>query len=166
MEGLIVTVSYSDDTTETLSDDDYVITGFDSGTPGTNTISINFGGISKPLIWRSFANMYGHKSSIFTGQTDYYIGDTFNAEGLTVLVEYNDGYRVVELTEDKYTLLISGKQASGYVFDKAGTGKVEVISNEEPSVKTEFEVNVSDASIERLRLHVNLRKQFISLATN
>ena len=153
LEGLIVTVSYSDDTTETLSDDDYVITGFDSGTPGTNTISINFGGISKTIDLEILPlTCTDIKVQYLPAKTDYYIGDTFNAEGLTVLVEYNDGYRVVELTEDKYTLLISGKQASGYVFDKAGTGKVEVISNEEPSVKTEFEVNVSDASIEKIEI--------------
>ncbi|UZQ85791.1 bacterial Ig-like domain-containing protein [Thermoclostridium stercorarium] len=153
LKGLKVTAHYSDGTSEELTEEDYIVTGFDSSTPGTNTICINVGEISKtidleilPLTCTKLTVKY------LPAKTDYYLGDSFNPEGLKVIAEYNDGYKVTELTEDKYALYIAGKAAEDYVFSKAGTQKVEVISRENPSVKTGFEVNISDASIESLEI--------------
>ena len=153
LEGLEVTAYYSDGTSKTLSADDYVVAGFDSSSPGTIAISINFGGISKtidleilPLVCTRLWVKY------LPARTDYYIGDIFNHDGLTVMAEYNNGYKEVELAEDKYTLSVSGQNALEYVFSESGTHRIEVISNEEPSVRTGFEVTVSDASIDGLEI--------------
>jgi len=153
LKGLKVIVNYSDGTTEELAEGDYIVTNFDSSTPGTTTISISFGGVTKtvaleilPLTCTKLTVKY------LPARTDYYLGDTFNQDGLKVWAEYNDGYKVAELPDDKYTLYISGQKASEYVFKKPGKEKVTVVSAENPSIKTEFEVNVSDAAIENLEI--------------
>lgn len=153
LKGLKVTATYADGTKKTVSGNDYVVTGFDSSVPGTNTITINYGGISRtidleilPLTCTSLKVKY------LPARTNYHPGDAFNPEGLTVMAEYNEGYRVTELAADKYTLSISGTEADGYVFNKPGTYTVEVISKEEPAVKTAFEVSVADADIEKLEI--------------
>ncbi|HEY8421719.1 MAG TPA: bacterial Ig-like domain-containing protein [Thermoclostridium sp.] len=153
LKGLEVTACYSDGKTKTLSAGDYVVTGFDSSVPGTNTISINFGSISRSIDLEILPlTCTNIKVKYLPAKTDYYIGDIFNPDGLTVLAEYNNGYKEVELSEDKYMLSVSGQDALGYVFNKAGIYKIEVIPTEEPSVKAGFEVNVSAASIESLEI--------------
>ena len=48
--GLVVTAEFSDGSSEVVSDKDYIVTGFDNSVIGTNTITINYNGVSARLI--------------------------------------------------------------------------------------------------------------------
>jgi len=153
LTGLKVTAVYADGSEEILTQDDYIITGFDSNEAGINTISINFNGVTKTIdLTINSLTCTGLEIKYFPAKSDYYIGDQFDPEGLVVIADYNDGYKAEELTSELYTLSISGEDVSDYVFDTSGTKSVTVISTETPETSIAFDVEVSDAVLTGLEI--------------
>ncbi|MTI60456.1 MAG: exopolygalacturonate lyase [Firmicutes bacterium] len=155
LTGLKVTAEFSDGAKEILSEDDYIVTGFDSSKVGTNPISINYNGVSRTVnLEINSLTCTDLKIKYYPAKRDYYIGDRFDPEGFAVIAEYNDGYKSEELTVDKYTFSIAGESIAGsdYVFDSAGEKTVTVSSMENPATSTSFAVNVKAAEITGLEI--------------
>lgn len=159
LTGLQVTAVYTDNSEKVLTQNGYVVTGFDSSVPGTCTISVNFNGksntidlIINPLTATTLEIKY------LPAKTDYYIGDNFDPEGFVVTAEYNYGYKTLDLTSDKYAFSIQDATVtqsvyeSVYTFNTSGIKTVEVISTETFTTKTSFDVSVSDAEITGLEI--------------
>ncbi|MGY4691570.1 bacterial Ig-like domain-containing protein [Salibacterium sp. K-3] len=148
-EGLQVTAVLADGTTEELSADDYIVSDFDSSEAGTNTIAVSYNGVTKTLdLTIEELSLTGMEIKYHPAETSYYLGDTFDPEGLTVTGEYNDGYQSVELTPEDYNLLIDGEQAGeDYTFEDAGTKSVTVEAADQSDVSTSFDITVSDAAL-------------------
>ncbi|ADQ05619.1 Pectate disaccharide-lyase [Caldicellulosiruptor owensensis OL] len=148
LSGLKVTAIYTDGTEETLSKNDYIVTGFDNTKPGVCPVTIQYGNVSKiininilPLVCTGLEIKY------LPIKTEYYIGDKFNPEGLVVIGKYNNG-KSLELTSDKYKFSISGIPIDdSYVFNSSGKKTIMIISVENPQISTSFDVNVKDAQI-------------------
>jgi hypothetical protein len=155
LTGLKVTAEFSDGAQKVLSQDDYIVAGFDSSVVGTNTITINYNGVTtttdlkiNPLTCTALKIKY------YPAKTDYYKGDSFDPEGFAVIAEYNNGYKVEELRSDQYTFFIEGKSVTGkeYLFNSSGEKLVTVRSTETPSTATSFKVNVNSAEIAGLEI--------------
>ncbi|WP_240468565.1 bacterial Ig-like domain-containing protein [Gracilibacillus sp. YIM 98692] len=160
--GLEVTAEYDDGSTKVLSPSDYIVTGFDSSEAGTNTITINYNGITAtvdveivPLTVTELQVKY------YPAKTVYYKEESFDSQGLVITADYNNGYKTAELTDDLYTISISGQelQEDGYVFENAGTKTVTVTSTETPEETTTFNVEVKDADITGLDIRNQPTKQ-------
>ena len=133
--GMIVTATYSDGSTEALSD--YAVNGFDS-TPGTKTITVSYGGKTAA----SFTVTVIKKEIVSISVTKkpdkliYLEGENFEKGSMTVSANYNDGSSV---TVSNYTL-------SGY-DSSAGTKTITVTYN---TFTTSFDVTVKENTLTNL----------------
>lgn len=153
LSGLKVTAIYSDGSEEVLSQDDYIVAGFDSSVPGNNTITINYNGAAATVdLTINSLTCTALEIKYFPAKMVYYKGDQFDAEGFAVIGIYNDGYKVEELTRDQYAFSISGKPGEDYIFHTAGTKTVTVTSTETPTTQTTFDVVVKNARIIQLEI--------------
>ena len=158
LNGLLVTTIWQDSSgnsrTETLAQNEYIVTGFDSSQAGINTITIHFNGAST-TIDLNIAALTVEKLEIlyYPAKMVYYLGDKFDPSGFTVVAEYNTGL-TKELTEDLYMFSIPGAALTSdtYVFDSPGTIAVDIISTEAPEMSLTFHVEVKDASLEDLEI--------------
>jgi hypothetical protein len=155
LEGLKVTAEFADGSSKKLSQEDYIVTGFDSSEAGENTITIHYGGAEKELKLNiNELSATALEIKYYPAKTDYYLGDNFDPEGLTVIAEYNDGYRRETLAAADYTVEAAGEEitAADFVFEAAGEKKISVIYNENSEIKTDFTVEVSDAALAELEI--------------
>ncbi|WP_249866429.1 bacterial Ig-like domain-containing protein [Paenibacillus konkukensis] len=154
LSGLKVTAEYNDGTIESLSNNDYAVSGFDSSKEGINTITINFGGVTK-TIDLNIVPLYVNRMEIkyLPAQTVYYKGDVFDPEGIVISADYNTG-QTSELEADQYTFAIPGAEATdaGFVFNNPGTYTVTVSSVITPAMTASFDVTVKDASVTGLEI--------------
>jgi len=156
LSGLIVKALYSDETEAVLSPKDYIVTGFDSSKIGETTVTIHYNGTSVqitldivPLSITSLSVKY------YPAKTTYYLGDTFDPEGLVLVADYNNGFLTKELTNDLYTIAIDNKlvtEQDSYQFIKSGEYLVTLTAAEEASVTTTFKVEVEDATLSKLEI--------------
>lgn len=155
LTGLKVTAVYSDGAKEVLSEEDFIVSGFDSSKIGTNAVIINYNGVTanidlkiNPLSCTDLEIKY------FPAKTEYYKGDKFDPEGFAVIAVYNDGYKVEELTDDKYILSIVGQliSESEYIFNTPGRKTVTITSTETPTTSINFPVTVKSAEITGLEI--------------
>ncbi|MFB5660202.1 bacterial Ig-like domain-containing protein [Alteribacillus sp. HJP-4] len=148
-EGLNVNAVYSDGSEEELADDDYIVTGFDSSEAGTNTITINYNGVSETIdLTISELSVTDLDIQYLPAKTSYYQGDAFDPEGLTVIADYNDGYQSSELSSEDYTISIDGEEIEeGDTFSDAGTKTVTVTAIDNPDVSASFKVEVAEAEL-------------------
>lgn len=154
-EGLEVTAEYADGSTNNLNQEDYIVTGFDSSEAGENTITINYGGVEKEIeININELSATSLEIKYYPAKTDYYLGDKFDPEGLSVIAEYNDGYHRKVLSDADYKIEADGEEITkkDFVFDSAGEKEISVIYNENPEIRTDFRVEVSDAELEDLEI--------------
>lgn len=153
--GLNVTAKYSDGTTEELAEEDYIVTGFDSSKIGSTTATVNYNGVTAELeleiVPLTVTDLMIH---YLPAKTEYYKGDHFDPAGFAVTATYNDGFKTEELNEDQYYFSIDNEKVNeeGYVFERAGTIPVTVISTETPGQSTNFNVTVNDAELEGLEI--------------
>jgi hypothetical protein len=155
LEGLKVTAEFSDGSTSVLSQNDYIVMGFDSSEVGTNTITINYNGVTKTIDLKiNDLQVTGLDIKYFPAKTTYYKGDAFDPQGFVVVADYENGFKSAELSKDQYSFLISGEEiaAGEYIFESAGTVEVTVRSTETPETTTSFEVTVSDAAMKELEI--------------
>ncbi len=162
LTGLQVTALYSDDTEEVLLPTDYIVTGFDSNKAGTNTITLNFGGMTEELeLTITPLTLTRMEIKYFPAKTTYYPGDSFDPEGFVVIGEYEHGLKTEELVSDRYRFSIEDEVAeSDYRFEEPGMKEVTVTSVEAEDVSVSFDVAVKDASLVALdirRLPVKTR---------
>jgi hypothetical protein len=139
---------------EVLNSNEYVVTGFNSGTPGTNTIQVHFHGLKEPVDLTIWALSVVHlEVEFYPAKTVYYPGDRFDPEGMTVYAEYNSKASKY-LTPDLYEISIpdATETDDGYVFESPGTYTVRVISTETPDQYDEFDVTVKDAELVNIEI--------------
>ncbi|MDX8046401.1 bacterial Ig-like domain-containing protein [Gracilibacillus sp. S3-1-1] len=154
LTGLEVTAVYDEDTTEVLSPEDYVVTGFDSSEAGTNTLTIHYNGLTKtidveilPYTITDLAVKY------YPAKEHYYVGDAFYSEGLVVEATYNDGFAKEDLSDELYTLSVDDKVIEeGAILEEPGTHQVVVASTEQPEVSTTFTIEVSEEKVQELEV--------------
>lgn len=159
LSGLSVQALLRDETgherSELLAPGEYIVTGFDSATPGEKDLQVHFNGAS--------ANLEVHVNALtiidlslryLPAKLDYFIEDIFDAEGLVVAAQYNTGV-TQELSAEQYEVLIpdAATTAAGeYIFTQAGTYQVEIYSIESPNISTSFTIQVSTARIQDLEI--------------
>ena len=152
--GLKVIAMYSDGTEEVLSEEDYIITGFDSSHPGVNTITIHYNGVTanldliiKELTCTSLEIKY------LPSKIEYYVGDAFDPQGFSIIGIYNDGYLTKELAEQDYCFYFDDQEITeGYIFNTPGTQTITVKSVETPETVTQFTIEVKDTVLEKLEI--------------
>jgi hypothetical protein len=153
LTGLSVTAVFSDGEEERLGPDDFIVTGFDSSTPGTNNITINFNGVTQTIgLTITALEITSLQINYFPAKTSYYIGDGFDSEGLEVAGEYNEGYKTETLKSEQFSLSILEENADDFIFMQAGHHTVTVTSLESPEVTSHFNVEVVDAAITSLEI--------------
>ncbi|TCT15473.1 Ig-like protein group 3 [Natranaerovirga pectinivora] len=152
---LEVTAVYDDESVEVLSGNDVIVTGFNSSQVGTTTITINYNGVTAtadlqivPLTVDDLQIKY------YPAKMNYYKLDAFNPLGLTVVADYNDGYKIADLTEDLYTIYVNGvsTEEEPFIFENSGIHIVTVRSNETVDKVVEFEVYVREADLTALEV--------------
>ncbi|MCT8139602.1 bacterial Ig-like domain-containing protein [Anaerobacillus sp. CMMVII] len=151
LDGLKVTAVFSDGTEQVLSDSDYIVTGFDSSVVGTNTITINYNGVTRTIELEILSlSVTELEIKYFPAKTVYYKGDKFDPTGIVIVANYEDGYKFADLSSDQYTFSISNLDGEGYEFLEAGIVEVTISSNETPETTTAFNVTVKDADLTQL----------------
>ncbi|MGI2296704.1 bacterial Ig-like domain-containing protein [Paenibacillus sp. GXUN7292] len=152
-EGLQVTAVYEDGTRVSLTEDQYVVTGFNSGIEGTNSIQIHYGGQSASLALSIVPlSITELQVKYYPAKTDYYIGDFFDPDGLVITAAYNND-QTAELEKADYKLLINGTVAdSSYKLLEAGSYTVLVEANDMPEITASFAIEVKSSLLTELVL--------------
>jgi pectate disaccharide-lyase len=151
LTGLKVTGVYPNGSQEILTKEDYIVTGFNSRQEGTNTISISYNGLTQVInLTIKSISVTGLEIKYYPAKTDFYIGDSFDPEGLVIVGEYGNGYKREEFTNEQYKLTISGEAITS--LNKAGTIPITVTSTETPETTTIFYVEVTDAEVADLKI--------------
>ena len=160
ISGLKVTAIYSDGTEEVLTEDDYIVTGFDSSEVGTNTIKINYNGAVVPVdLTIQALSCTSLDIKYLPIKTEYYMGDTFDVQGFVVVGTYNDGYLVKELTNDLYEFYLGEEQITeDTIFTESGSKEITVKSVETPKTRNTFMIEVKNAELLSLEIRKNPSK--------
>jgi uncharacterized repeat protein (TIGR02543 family) len=112
LTGIVVTATYSDSTTETVSVSTANVSGFDSSTAGSKTLTVTYQGKTA-----TFTVMVKILASITITtpptKTTYNIGDTLDLTGIVVTATYSDS-----TTE---TVSVSAENVSGFDSSTAGS---------------------------------------------
>ncbi|WP_431800483.1 bacterial Ig-like domain-containing protein [Halobacillus andaensis] len=154
LDGLEVQAVQEDGSRETLTEEDYIVTGFDSSEPGTNTITVSYNGIEKnidlTITELQLTDMY---INYYPAKTDYYVDDHFDPEGLEVIGEYEDGYQEEVLTSDQYTFFIDGDEIEeGAQLTEPETKSVIIQSSQNSDVSASFDIEVKDEQVTALEV--------------
>ncbi|WP_205439657.1 bacterial Ig-like domain-containing protein [Peribacillus alkalitolerans] len=150
LTGLKVTGVYPDGSQELLTEDEYIVTGFKSSQEGTNTISINYNGLTQLInLTIKSVSVTNLEIKYYPAKTDYYVGDHFDPEGIVIVGEFENGLKE-ELTSDKYELTISGESIT--TLDAPGTVPITVTSTKTPETFTTFHVEVKDEEVTDLKI--------------
>ncbi|MDG5787247.1 bacterial Ig-like domain-containing protein [Evansella sp. AB-P1] len=162
LDGISVTALFSDGGETEISADDVIVTGFDSSELGTNTITLNYSGVSTTFDVE-IVDLTVTDLSIryFPANTEYFIGDKFDPQGLVVIAEYNDGFDSGELSSDVYSFEIDGEPVEeDYVFTSPGTKTVSILAdNSAEGVVATFEVEVADAELTEVEIRTTPAKE-------
>ncbi|MDD9266990.1 bacterial Ig-like domain-containing protein [Paenibacillus sp. GCM10023248] len=157
LTGLKVTAVYPDRHEELLSAKDYIVTGFDSTQAGPNTMTVHFNGQTasaslaiKPLVVTAMDIRYK------PAQTDYYLQESFDPQGLVVRGQLNGGSDWSDMADTQYTLSIPPAAATvtgaTYKFTAAGTHTVTVRSTVTSTTYATFDVRVRSAELTGLEV--------------
>ena len=116
--GLTLTLRYGDGSTDTLSDW-YTVSGFDSATAGTKTVTVTYRGKSTSfnVTVKAPVTLAGIAVATQPTKTVYQLGEELNTAGLTLTLRYSDG--TSKIVSDGYTV-------SGFDSATAGTKIVTV----------------------------------------
>ncbi|RKP53994.1 hypothetical protein D7Z26_11430 [Cohnella endophytica] len=156
LAGLVVTGTYDDESSDTLTITSSNISGFDNGTAGTKTVTVTVGGKTATFdVTILNISLTGITVGTLPTKTQYYIGESLVLTGLVVTGTYDD--------ESSATLTITSSNISGFDSGTAGTNTVTVtvggktatfdvtilnisltsIAVETPPTKTQFNVGES-----------------------
>ena len=152
-DGLVVKAIYNNGEEAILSENDYIITGFDSSSVGTNTITVNFGGAKETIDLRiKELTLLDLTIKYYPAKTVYYPGDKFDPAGLVVLGKYDNGETYI-LSEDQLDFKVDNvliDRASA--FNTPGTKTVTIVPRDFPAVTASFNVTVKDTELEGLEI--------------
>ncbi|MFW7414457.1 immunoglobulin-like domain-containing protein [Demequina sp. SO4-18] len=109
LDGLEVTATWTDSTTEVLTEDEFTVTGFDSSAAGDVTLTVTYG--ADASITTSFDVTVAEETAAVESievtqlptKTDYMVGDALDLDGLEVTATWTDSTTEV-LTEDEFTV--------------------------------------------------------------
>jgi len=140
LTGLSVSAQLDDGSSKALNPKDYVVTGFDSESTGTQTLTVNYGGKTAsfdveviPLTCLEIEIEYPPV------KTTYYLNDPFDPAGMVITGTFNSGL-VRPLEEGEYTL-------SGFDSTTAGDKEIIITLNEDPSITASFTITVKAAEL-------------------
>lgn len=153
LDGLVVKAIYDTGEESTLSANDYIVTGFDSSTVGTNTIKISYGGaVSTIDLTINALTLNDLTIKYFPAKTVYYPGDKFESAGLQVFGSYNNG-ETYELSAEQYNFKIDDVTLDdSFEFKVPGTKTVSIVPKDFPAVTASFNVTVKDTELEGLEI--------------
>ena len=116
--GMVVTVNYSDNTTEVVTD--YVVSGFDSSAEGNRTVTVQWTSPAGSTYKKTFTVEVVDTSPKVTGiyidtlpnKVEYDLRESLDTTGLVVMANYTDGStaEVTGYTVSGYNALKSGEQ--------------------------------------------------------
>jgi Cobalamin biosynthesis protein CobT (nicotinate-mononucleotide:5, 6-dimethylbenzimidazole phosphoribosyltransferase) len=151
--GLTVVAELTDNTSRTLAESEYVITGFDNSVTGTQQLSVHYNGVVASfdvvvtdLIVEELTVKY------FPAKTKYYLGDILDTAGMEIVGRYNNGESAV-LNSEQFTVAVETP------FSQAGNSTVTISSITTPIASTSFDVEVVSATLEQLLIRTPARKQ-------
>lgn len=132
--GLTLNVMLLDGTVETVTEG-FTCTGFDTAESGTKTITVSYADLVAEFEI-NVSVITAESIEIATlPQTDYFIGDSFTADGLMLNVRYSDG--TVKTVSDGYTVGDVDMSVAGEQTVKVNYGELE----------TSFTVNISEPTV-------------------
>lgn len=152
---LAVTAELSEGSSKKLTIKDFIVTDFNNSKVGKNNITIHYNGATAKVELDIVAlTVTDLAINYYPAKTEYYIGDIFDAQGFVVTATYNDGYKIMELTDDQYYFSVEGKKINenGYVFEKSGTIYVTVTSKETPEQSITFPVIIKQTNLVELEM--------------
>lgn len=168
--GLQVKVTYTDGTTDILSDlDDITLTGFDETKDGASyfnsigekTVKASVGSVSVdvPITVRAM-KVTDISISYEPVRTTFLVNTAFDSNGLTAVATFEDG-TTKTLTKSTYKLYLDGAELSQLqklTSAQAGTHKVQVMYTDtdatiDPAgVYNEYEITVKNATLNSIRI--------------
>jgi hypothetical protein len=152
----LVTAAYSDGHEEVLRSNDYIVTGFDNTKPGSNSVKVNFNGVTTTAVNMTVnpLNVTSMGIKYYPAKTDYYPGEKFDSQGLVVIGEYNSGFSKGELASDQYTISVSGASVTGttYTLNSFGKKTVTIRSTVTASTFTTFDISVKNVQLTGLEV--------------
>ncbi|NQX64349.1 S-layer homology domain-containing protein [Paenibacillus qinlingensis] len=164
LTGLKVTAVYEGNVEKELSTSDYIVSGFNNTKAEASSITVNFNGktASIPLTFQPLI-VTGMDIKYLPAKTEYYPGEVFDSQGLTVLGQYNYGSHWVELASSQYAFSIFPEADvtvtnATYKFVTAGTKMVKVTSTVTSSTYTTLNVSVNNAQLTGLEVRELPRK--------
>lgn len=155
-EGLVVKAKYSNGEEETLAENDYIITGFDSSKPGTNTITIHYGGVKETIdLTIKELSLLDLKIKYFPAKTNYYLGDTFDPAGLEVLGTYDNG-ETYTIPDEQLIFKVSELMIDDtFTFITPGVKVITIMQKDFLTVSASMNITVQDTEL----IGLEVRKQ-------
>jgi hypothetical protein len=161
LTGLKVTAVYEGNVEKELSTSDYIVSGFNNTKAEPSSITVNFNGktASIPLTFKPLI-VTGIDIKYLPAKTEYYPGEDFDPQGLTVLGQYNYGSNWVEMASSQYAFSIIPEADvtvtnATYTFKPTatpGTKTVTVSSTVTSSTYTTLNVTVNNAQLTGLEV--------------
>jgi len=152
LSGLVVTGTYSDNTTKVISNDDINVTGFNSATPVTSqTLTITYGGRTTSYVIEIKAYLTSLAITTPATKLEYFVGEALDLTDLVVTGTYSDGTQKLEtITKDNVTGFDSSVLATSQVLTIA-VGNITVTYTVEikpaPVVLTDLAINTTSAKL-------------------
>jgi len=117
--GLSVRAFYSDGSSAVIPFEDLSVSGYNSSTVGTQTITVSYGGKTATFsVTVTAVVATGIEIYSLPNKTQYFVGDTYDFSGLKIRVLYNDGTEAIKS---------GGFRISYYDSSSAGTKNITVI---------------------------------------
>lgn len=153
LDGVRVIAHYADETEKVLDTKDYLVTGFDSSEVGTNTVTFTYGNQTATLDLEIISlEVVDLNITYLPARLSYFMGDLFESDGMVVEATYNNG-ETTRLSADAYEI------DAPETFEKAGAQTITIRSLETPTQVASFDVEVSEAEIETLRISQQPQKR-------
>ncbi|WP_335422205.1 bacterial Ig-like domain-containing protein [Bacillus sp. JJ1566] len=153
LDGLVVKAIYDNGEEAILSENEYIVTGFDSSTVSTNTITINFGGAKETIdLTIKALTLLDLSIKYYPAKTVYYPGDKFDPAGSEILGTFNNG-ETYSLSEDQIDFTVDNVTIDdNFSFNKPGTTTISIVPKDFPTVTKSFTVTVKDTELKGLEV--------------
>ena len=137
--GLVLTVTYSNGTTADITEG-YTVTGFDSATAGTKTLTVEYEGKTATFdVTIKAIELTSIEIATPATKTEYFVGDNADYAGLTIKANYNNGTSAI----------VEGYTVTG--FDSATAG-AKTITVEYEGKTTTFNVTVKAIEVTSIEI--------------
>jgi hypothetical protein len=140
LTGLSILANYEDGYSEVLPTDAYTVTGFDSLTAGTKTITVT--SVVYPSVSTTYTVLVSEKIprklEVTTyPQTTYEVGEAWNADGMVINIVYNSDDRKIAVLGTDYTI-----DTSSFDTSKVGTSLVKIVPTDSTFSTIELPITV------------------------